>query len=98
MTQFSRALSELNIDIVCANTPKAKGRVERALLTLQDRLVKELRVQGTSGMEAANAYAPEFMAAYSKRFGRESLSDHDAHRPLRDDEDLSQIFTLQEDR
>jgi hypothetical protein len=98
MTQFSRALSELNIDIICANTPQAKGRVERALLTLQDRLVKELRLQGISTMEAANAYAPEFMAAYNERFGREPLSNHDAHRPVRDDEDLSRIFTWQEDR
>lgn len=45
MTQFGRALSDLNIDIICANTPQAKGRVERAHLTLQDRLVKELRLQ-----------------------------------------------------
>ena len=98
MTQFSRALSELNIDIICASTPQAKGRVERALLTLQDRLVKELRLQGISTMGAANAYAPEFMAAYNERFGREPLSNHDAHRPIRNDEDLSRIFTLQEDR
>ena len=63
--QFGRALSELNIDIVCANTPQAKGRVERAHLTLQDRLVKELRLRGISTPEAANAYAPEFMAAYN---------------------------------
>jgi transposase len=59
-TQFGRALSELNIDIVCANTPQAKGRVERAHLTLQDRLVKELRLQGLSTPEAGNAYLPEF--------------------------------------
>jgi len=98
MTQFSRALSELNIDIICASTPQAKGRVERAHLTLQDRLVKELRLQSISTTEAANAYAPEFMAAYNERFGREPLSDHDAHRPVRDDEDLARIFTLQEDR
>jgi hypothetical protein len=52
ITQFSRALSELNIDILCANTPQAKGRVERAHLTLQDRLVKELRLRGISTPEA----------------------------------------------
>ena len=46
ITQFGRALSELNIDIICANTPQAKGRVERAFSTLQDRLVKELRLAG----------------------------------------------------
>jgi len=98
LTQFGRALSELNIDIICANTPQAKGRVERAHLTLQDRLVKELRLRGISTPEAANAYAPEFIKAYNDRFGKPPLSDYDAHRPVRNDEDLELIFTWQEDR
>jgi hypothetical protein len=98
LTQFSRALSELNIDIVCANSPQAKGRVERAHLTLQDRLVKELRLRGISTQEAANAYALEFMEDYNKRFAKEPLSSHDAHRPVRTDENLALIFTWQEDR
>ncbi len=98
VTQFNRALSELNIDIICANTPQAKGRVERAHLTLQDRLVKELRLQSISTPEAGNAYLPEFLADYNQRFGCEPLSPHDAHRPLRDDEDLDLIFTWQEKR
>ena len=62
ITQFGRALSELNIDIICANSSQAKGRVERAHLTLQDRLVKEMRLRGISSIEAANRFAPEFMA------------------------------------
>ncbi len=70
-TQFGRALSELNIDSLCANTPQAKGRVERAHLTLQDRLVKELRLRGISTPEAGNAYAPEFARDYNVRFSRE---------------------------
>lgn len=98
ITQFGRALSELNIDIVCANTPQAKGRVERAHLTLQDRLVKELRLRSISTIEAGNAYLPRFRADYNRRFGREPVSPHDAHRPLRDDEDLDRIFTWQEER
>ena len=98
ITQFSRALSELNIDIVCANTPQAKGRVERAHLTLQDRLVKELRLRGISTPEAGNAYLPEFRADYNERFGREPASGHDAHRPVRGDENLDRIFTWQEER
>ena len=55
LTQFGRALYELNIDIICANTPQAKGRVERANRTLQDRLVKELRLRGISTLDDANA-------------------------------------------
>ncbi len=97
-TQFGRALSELNIDILCANTPQAKGRVERAHLTLQDRLVKELRLRGISTPEAGNAYLPEFLADYNERFSREPQDAHDAHRPVRDDEDLEQIFTWQAER
>ncbi len=98
LTQFGRALSELNIDILCANTPQAKGRVERAHLTLQDRLVKELRLAGIATIEAANAFAPAFIDSYNARFGRDPRSDHDAHRPVRKDEDLAQIFSWQEDR
>jgi len=98
VTQFGRALTELNIDIICANSPQAKGRVERMNKTLQDRLVKELRLRGVSTMEAGNAFLPEFMADYNQRFGRTPKNAHDAHRPLRGDEDLSRIFSWQEER
>jgi len=97
-TQFGRALSELNIDIICANTPQAKGRVERAHLTLQDRLVKELRLRDISTIGAANAYAPEFVEDFNARFAKDPLSDHDAHRPVRADEDLELILSHQEER
>jgi hypothetical protein len=98
ITQFGRALAELNIDILCANSPQAKGRVERAHLTLQDRLVKELRLRDLSTFEAANAYLPDFLVAFNERFAREPLCSFDAHRPVREDEDLDLIFTWQEER
>lgn len=82
MTQFGRALSELGIEILCANSSQAKGRVERANRTLQDRLVKELRLAGKSDMEAGNAFLPEFMEQYNIRFGRSPRGQEDAHRPL----------------
>jgi hypothetical protein len=75
MTQFGRALHERNIDIICANTSQAKGRVERANLTLQDRLVKELRLAGISTMEAGNAFLPAFMEDYNRRFAKAPFSD-----------------------
>jgi hypothetical protein len=56
VSQFGRALAALNIDIICANSPHAKGRVERMNKTLEDRLVKELRLRGISSMEAGNVY------------------------------------------
>ncbi|BDB24309.1 transposase [Cupriavidus sp. TA19] len=95
-TQFGRALFELNIDILCANSSPAKGRVERMNGTLQDRLVKELRLRGISTMDAANAFAAHFIADFNARFAKVPRSDFDAHRPLRGDEDLERIFSWRE--
>ena len=67
--------------------------MERANLTLQDRLVKELRLRGIQTMEAANAWAPAFMAVYNARFAKPPRSTFDAHRPLREDENLDTILT-----
>ena len=92
-TQYGRVLFELNIDIMCANTSQAKGRVERANLTLQDRLVKELRLREINTREAANAFAPYFIADFNARFAKPPLRDFDAHRAVRADEDLDLIFT-----
>ena len=92
-TQFGRVLFELNIDIMCANTSQAKGRVERANLTLQDRLVKELRLREINTREAANAFAPHFIADFNARFAKAPLREFDAHRPVRADEDLNLLFT-----
>src|SRR5260370_2109294 len=93
VTQFGRAMYELNIDTWCANSSPAKGRVERAHLTLQDRLWNEPRLRSISTVEAANAYAPSFMATYNERFAKPPKSVFNAHRPLRDDEDLDAILT-----
>src|SRR6266853_1137482 len=82
VTQFGRALLALNIDIICANSPQAKGRIERAFGTLQDRMVKELRLAGVSSMAAANAWLPGFITAYNTRFGRDPANAKDLHRPL----------------
>lgn len=82
MTQFGRALSELNIEILCANSSQAKGRVERMNRTLQDRLVKELRLAGIDSMEAGNAFLPGFMADYNARFAIAPARCDDLHRPM----------------
>ena len=97
-TQFARAMGELNIGILCANTPQAKGRVERAHLTLQDRLVKELRLRDITTIEAANRFVPRFIADYNRRFAREPASQHNAHRPVAPYEDLNVIFRWKEKR
>ncbi|WP_175190356.1 ISNCY family transposase, partial [Burkholderia paludis] len=98
VTHFGRAMYELNIDTFCANSSPAKGRVERAHLTLQDRLVKELRLRGINTVADANAYAPSFIAMYNARFAKPPRSDFDAHRPLRNDENLDRLMTWRETR
>jgi hypothetical protein len=98
ITQFGRALSELNIDIICANSPQAKGRVERAFGTLQDRLVKELRLAGISTVAAANAWLPGFMATHNDRFGRAPANAKDLHRKLTSADDLDEILAWREER
>jgi transposase len=95
LTQFGRAMQELDVEIICANTPQAKGRIERANQTLQDRLVKEMRLQGISDIDSANAFLSEFRADYNHRFAVAPRSSHNAHRPLLKSEDLDLILTHQ---
>jgi transposase len=98
LTQFGRAMDELDIQIICANSPQAKGRIERANQTLQDRLVKELRLHGISDMQAGNMYLPEFREDFNQRFAVAPRSTHDAHRPLLKTDLLDVILTHQETR
>jgi hypothetical protein len=98
LTQFGRAMTELAIEIICANSPQAKGRVERVNQTLQDRLVKELRLQGISDPQQANAYMPAFMADFNRRFGVPPANPTEAHRPLLAGHNLDRIFTVQTPR
>jgi hypothetical protein len=95
LTQFGRAMQELDIQIICAHSPQAKGRVERANQTLQDRLVKELRLRGISDIESANAFLLEYREMYNQLFAVEPRSSHDAHRPLLESENLDIILTWQ---
>jgi transposase len=98
MTQFGRALHALNIDIICANSSPAKGRVERANRTLQDRLVKELRLAGAATLADGNALLPAFMADYNARFGKAPANSKDLHRRLGPGDDLEDVFAWKEER
>jgi transposase InsO family protein len=97
-TQFHRAMKQLGIELILAHSPQAKGRVERANGILQDRLIKEMRLQGISSMEEANSYLPSFIKAYNERFGKKPASPIDAHRPLTEDCNLDRILCLQHER
>ena len=98
LTQFGRALKELEIQLICANSPQAKGRVERANRTLQDRLVKELRLHKISSMKEANVFLPSFIADYNLRFAKVSKDILNAHRSVPQEMDLNRIFVLKEIR
>ncbi len=98
ITQFGRAMEQLGIESICANSPQAKGRVERANGVLQDRLVKELRLQEISTIEAANAFVATFMAGYNARFAVAARSEIDVHRPLEPHEDLDRILCISHTR
>lgn len=98
LTQFGRAMQELDIQIICANSPQAKGRVERVIQTLQDRLPKELRLRGIANRTEGNAYLPEFIADFNQRFAVDARSSVNAHRPLTTKDDLARILTWQETR
>ena len=81
-TQFERAAKELGIEIIHANSPQAKGRIERTFGTLQDRLVKELRLAGACSIEEANTALEEFMPRHNERFSKMALKEGDLHRRL----------------
>ncbi|MCD7109460.1 ISNCY family transposase [Rhizobium sp. DKSPLA3] len=99
MTQFGRALCELNIEILCANSSQAKGRVERMNRTLQDRLVKELRLAGIDSMESGNVFLPDFMEDYNARFAVVPARSDDLHRPMNLAPDrLTEILCKREQR
>jgi transposase len=98
-TQFGRITRELGIQLICANSPQAKGRVERANQTLQDRLVKALRLANVSDIKSANAFLPGFMEAYNKRFAVDARNPNNAHsQHLPTQAQLDLLFTLQAQR
>jgi hypothetical protein len=97
-TQFHRALSELDIELICANSPQAKGRVERMNRTLQDRFVKELRLCKISSIAEANAWAATYVEDYNKRFAKAPRSNFNAHCALVPTESLELTLAWCEQR
>jgi hypothetical protein len=97
-TQFHRALTELNIDLIFASSAEAKGRVERMNRSLQDRLVKELRLAEISTIEEANAWSWRFVKDYNDRCGQRPSSELNLHRKVAKDEQLDLILAWREVR
>lgn len=93
ITQFGRALHDLNIDLICANSSQAKGRVERANLTLQDRLVKEMRLENITGIDGTNAWIETFINDFNRRFARPPKYPKNLHRTVLESHlELDDIF------
>jgi hypothetical protein len=98
-TQIGRALKELNIEWIAAHSPQAKGRIERAFQTAQDRLVKGLRQVKAKDLETANAYLGQvFLALWNRRFRREPQLAGDAHRALLPGMNLDSVLSIRESR
>lgn len=99
LTQFRRAMDELGIAMIFAQSPQAKGRVERSFLTHQDRLVKELRLAGISTMGAANEFLwKSYIPDHNRRYSVEPANGMDAHRALLKGQDLSRILSIRDPR
>ena len=93
-TQFELALGELKIEMIHADSPQAKGRVERLFGTLQDRLIKDMRLAKTKSIEEANTFLEEYLEDYNERFSRPPKREGDLHRPLPEEINLREIFCL----
>ena len=101
ITQFERAMRELHVRVICANSPEAKGRVERLFGTLQDRMVKEMRLADIKTRDSANRFiCEEYVPDHNTKFGVPAKKTGDAHRPLSDDlrVRLLSIFSVQSKR
>jgi hypothetical protein len=97
-TKFQRVLNSLDIELICAHSPQAKGRVERMNGVLQDRLIKELREKGISTVEKANKYLEDFRLEYNKKFAVNPANPSNAHRALLPHQKLEKLCMIEEER
>jgi len=97
-SQFGRALGELGVELIAAHSPQAKGRVERLFKTMQDRLVKELRLAGIATLEAANRFLEAWLPSYNQRFAVQPAQAADLHRPKPAGGDLTRILCIKTTR
>lgn len=97
LTQFTRALGELGVEVIYANSPQAKGRIERLFNTFQDRLLKELRLEKANTLDEANKVAECFLPKYAERFAVKAAYSGDLHRPVPKGLDLDKILCTKEE-
>ncbi len=97
-SQFGRALGELGVELIAAHSPQAKGRVERLFKTVQDRLVKELRLAGIATIKAANRFVEAWLPSYNRRFAVQPAQAADLHRPKPAGGELNRILCIKTTR
>jgi hypothetical protein len=98
LSDFERALKELGVEVRHANSPQAKGRIERLFRTLQDRLVKEMRLRGIRTLEEANVFLEQYLPIYNRRFAVSPRERENLHRPLGRGLDLDAILCIKTER
>jgi len=82
LSEFERALKELGVEVIHAHSPQAKGRIERFFGTLQDRLVKEMRLRGIQSIEEANLFLEEYWPEFNRKFAVDPKEKGDLHRSV----------------
>lgn len=98
LSEFERALKELGVEVIHAHSPQAKGRIERVFGTLQDRLVKELRLRGIQSIEEANTFLDEYLPIYNKKFALRTNGKGDLHRRIPRGLNLHTVFCIKTER
>ncbi len=98
MSQFERSLAELGVTVIHANSPQAKGRIERLFRTLQDRLVKEMRFAGVTSVAQANEFLKRYLPAFNRKFKVTPVSDVDVHQAALPNRELERVFCIREER
>jgi hypothetical protein len=99
LTQFGRVAKTLNIELIAAHSPEAKGRVERMFQVFQDRVIKEMRLAGVSSIEQGNAFLAGYLPVFNRRFAKRPSRPENAHRPvLHSPQDLDLIFSIHHQR
>lgn len=98
MSHFEKSLAALEVEVIHANSPQAKGRVERLFKTLQDRLIREMRLQRVKSVEEANAFLDVYLPKHNKKFRKQARQKADLHRPALHARELDRIFCIREER
>ncbi len=98
MSHFEKSLAALGVKVIHANSPQAKGRVERLFKTLQDRLVREMRLFGIKSVEEANEFLKTYLPKHNRKFKKQAVSEADLHRPALHSRELDRILCVKEER